>query len=180
MRLAWTVLFLSLAVGSAAAQPRTQVDRWFQDLARAESPDEAKPIEDKIETAFRQSGSPSVDLLMTRAKEAVSAADTRTAATIIGSVTKLAPHYAEGWRLRATLEAAGGNDGAAMISLQRAVTINPRHFSAMADLAGMLEDYGDKKAALTLYRKVLALYPRHEAANDRVRALEREVEGQGI
>jgi tetratricopeptide (TPR) repeat protein len=180
MRLAWTVLFLSLAVGSAAAQPKAQIDRWFQDLSKAGSADEAKPIEDKIETAFRQSGSPSVDLLMTRAKEAVSAADTKTATTLIGSVTRLAPNYAEGWRLRATLEAAGGNDGAAMLSLQRAVTINPRHFSAMADLAGMLEDYGDKKAALTLYRKVLTLYPRHEAANNRVRALERDVEGQGI
>ncbi len=98
MRLAWTVLFLSLAVGSAAAQPTAQIDRWFQDLSRAESADEAKPIEDKIETAFRQSGSPSVDLLMARAKEAVSAADTKTAAAIVGSVTKLAPNHAEGWR----------------------------------------------------------------------------------
>jgi hypothetical protein len=44
----------------------------------------------------------------------------------------------------------------------------------------MLEDYGDKKAALSLYRKVLTLYPRHEAASNRARALEREVEGQGI
>ena len=180
MRLAWVPFLLSLAVGSAAAQPRPQIDRWFQDLAKAESADDARPIEDKIETAFRQSGSASVDLLMTRAKEAVSAADTKTATAIVGSVTKLAPNYAEGWRLRATLEAAGGNDGAAMLSLQRVVTINPRHFSAMAELAGMLEDYGDKKAALTLYRKVLTLYPRHEAASTRARALEREVEGQGI
>ena len=180
MRLAWVPLCLSLAIGSAAAQPKAQLDRWFQDLAKAQSAEDAKPIEDKIETAFRQSGSASVDLLMTRAKAAVSAADTKTATTIIGSVTKLAPNYAEGWRLRATLEAAGGNDGAAMLSLQRVVTINPRHFSAMVDLAGMLEDYGDKKAALTLYRKVLTLSPRHEAASTRARALEREVEGQGI
>ena len=180
MRLAWVPVLLSLAIGSAAAQPKGPVDRWFQDLAKAESADDAKPIEDKIETAFRQSGSASVDLLMTRAKEAVSASDTKAAAAIVGSVTKLAPNYAEGWRLRATLEAASGNDAAAMISLQRAVTINPRHFSAMADLAGMLEDYGDKKAALTLYRKVLTLYPLHEGANSRARALEREVEGQGI
>ena len=56
MRLAWTALFLSLAIGSATAQPKAQVDRWFQDLAKAESADDAKPIEDKIETAFRQSG----------------------------------------------------------------------------------------------------------------------------
>ena len=180
MRLAWIALLLTVSIGSAAAQPKGQLDRWFQELARAESAEEAKPIEDKIEAAFRQSGSASVDLLMTRAKEAVSAADTKTANAIIASVTRLAPNYAEGWRLRATLDAAAGNDSAAMLALQRAVTINPRHFGAMVDLAGMLEDYGDKKAALTLYRKVLALTPRHEAATNRIRALEREVEGQGI
>jgi predicted TPR repeat methyltransferase len=180
MRLAWTALFLAFGIGSAAAQPRAQIDRWFHDLARAESTEDAKPIEEKIEAAFRQSGSASIDLLMSRAKEAVSAADTKTAGAIIGSVTKLAPNYAEGWRLRATLEAASGNDSAAMISLQRVVTLNPRHFSAMADLAGMLEDYGDKKGALSLYRKVLTLDPRHEGAASRIRELEREVEGQGI
>jgi Flp pilus assembly protein TadD len=184
MRLAWTSpflgIFLSLAAGSALAAEPAQIDRWFKDLARAETAEDAKPIEEKIDAAFRESGSPSVDLLMSRAKQAVASADSKTAATLAGSVTKLAPNYAEGWRLRATLDAAAGNDSAAMLSLQRVVTINPRHFSAMADLAGMLEDYGDKKAALVLFRKVLALDPQHEAAATRVRALEREVEGQGI
>jgi Flp pilus assembly protein TadD len=180
MRLAWIALLLAAGIGSAVAQPRAQLDRWFQDLAKAESAEEAKPIEDKIEAAFRQSGSASIDLLMSRAKEAVSAADSKSAAAIVASVTRLAPNYAEGWRLRATLEAAAGNDSAAMLALQRVVTINPRHFIAMAELAGMLEDYGDKKGALTLYRKVLTLAPRHEGAGSRIRELEREVEGQGI
>jgi Flp pilus assembly protein TadD len=180
MRLAWTALFLSLAAGSALAAEPGQIDRWFKDLAKAETAEDAKPIEQKIDAAFRESGSPSVDLLMSRAKQAVAAADSKTATLLVTSVTRLAPNYAEGWRLRATLDAAAGNDGAAMIALQRVVTLNPRHFSAMAELAGMLEDYGDKKAALALFRKVLTLDPQHEAAAGRVRALEREVEGQGI
>jgi hypothetical protein len=44
----------------------------------------------------------------------------------------------------------------------------------------MLEDYGDKKGALTLYRKALALDPQLESASRSVRALEKAVEGQGI
>ena len=180
MRLAWVPLCLSLAIGSAAAQPKADIDRWFSDLAKAESAETAKPIEDKIEGAFRQSGSPSLDLLLSRAKEAVAGGDSKTAATLAGTLNKLAPNFAEGWRLRATLDAAAGNDSAAMVALQRVVTLNPRHFSAMADLAGMLEDYGDKKAALALYRKVLTLDPHHEGAGSRVRELERAVEGQGI
>ena len=180
MRPAWTALFLALTLAPALAQPKSQIDRWFADLARAESAEDAKPIEEKLEAAFRQSGSPSLDLLMTRAKAAVAAGDSKTAPTIMASVNRLAPNFAEGWRLRAMLDAAAGNDGAAMVALQKVVTLNPRHIFAMADLAAMLEDYGDKKAALALYRKVLALDPRHEGAVDRSRALEREVEGQGI
>jgi predicted TPR repeat methyltransferase len=180
MRLAWTALFLAAAIGGAAAQQPAQIDRWFADLAKAETAEDAKPIEDKIEAAFRRSGSASLDLLMTRAKQAVAGGDSKTAATLAVSINRLAPNFTEGWRLRATLDAAAGQDSAAMLALQRVMTLNPRHFIAMADLAGMLEDYGDKKAALTLYRKVLVLDPRHEGATDRVRALERDVEGQGI
>ena len=183
MRLAWTALFLAATIGTAAAagpQAGADVDRWFADLAKAESPEDAKPIEDKIQNAFKQSGSPSVDLLMSRAKEALNAADSKTAGTILAAVTKLAPGYAEAWHVRATMDAAAGNDSAAMIGLQKVISLNPRNFAAMVELASMLEDYGDKKAALTLYRKALALDPQLEEAVRAVRALEKQVEGQGI
>jgi Flp pilus assembly protein TadD len=199
MRSAWVALLILsagaalFAANAALAAPappapkaapapttKSQIDRWFADLAKAESAEDAKPIEDKLEAAFRQSGSPSVDLLMSRAKAAMGAADNKTAAAILTAVTKAAPQYAEGWRARATLDAAAGNDGAAMVSLQRVITINPRHFPVRVELAGLLEDYGDKKGALALYRKALALDPQLDIAARRVRALEKEVEGQGI
>jgi len=185
MRTAWALLLLGATVLPAAAaptpsSPKNQLDRWFAELAKADSPEEAKPIEDKINAAFKQSGSPSVDLLMTRANAALNAADNRTAGAILAAVTKLAPAYAEGWHVRATLDAGSGNDGGAMLSLQKVVSLNPRNFAAMAELAVMLEDYGDKKGALALYRKALALDPQLEGAARSARALEKEVEGQGI
>ncbi len=92
----------------------------------------------------------------------------------------MAPRYAEGWHQRAQLQAAANDDSGAMLSLEKAVAINPRHFTAMAELAGMLEDYGDKASALKLYRRVLTLDPQMDAAARREKALEKEVEGQGI
>ena len=82
--------------------------------------------------------------------------------------------------MRATLEAAGGDDSAAMLSLQKVVTLNPRQFTAMRELADMLEDYGDKPGALKLYRAALALDPQIEGAARHVQGLAKEVEGQGI
>jgi predicted TPR repeat methyltransferase len=179
MRQLLSVLLVCAACTSAAAAP-VQVDGWFKDLAKADSAEDAKPIEDKIQGAFRQSGSASVDLLMSRAKEALNAADTKTAAALLGAITHLSPNYAEGWHARATLEAAAGNDTAAMLSLQKVVRLNPRQFMAMMELADMLEDYGDKAGALKLYRAVLALDPQMEGAARHVQGLAKDVEGQGI
>jgi Tfp pilus assembly protein PilF len=186
---AWAFLLLSAATASAAAAPssraaapapQSQIDRWFADLAKAESEEDAKPIEEKIANAFKQSGSPSVDLLMSRANAALNAADSKTADTLLVAVTRVAPAYAEAWHVRATVDAAGGNDSAAMLNLQKVISLNPRHFFAMAELAGMLEDYGDKKGALAMYRKALALDPHLEGAARAARALQKDVEGQGI
>ena len=103
MRPLWTALFFALTLAPAMAQPSkvlgAQLDRWFADLAKAESAEDAKPIEDKIEAAFRQSGSASLDLLMARAKEAVAGGDSKTAATLAVTVNKLSPDFAEGWRI---------------------------------------------------------------------------------
>jgi len=44
----------------------------------------------------------------------------------------------------------------------------------------MVEDYGNKDGALKLYKRALALDPQLEGVAKHVKALEREVEGQGI
>ena len=105
---------------------------------------------------------------------------TGTARKVIDSVTSLAPDFAEGWHLRAQLQMAAGDDEGALISLQKTVTLNPREFNALSRLADMLEDYGDKKAALATYRKVQKLDPTNDDVNRAVRKLSREVEGEKI
>jgi len=47
-------------------------------------------------------------------------------------------------------------------------------------LADMLEEYGDKAAALKLYRRALELDPHLEDANRKVRELTQSVEGRDI
>ena len=167
---------LPLAVQAAPSEE----DKLFAQLKAAETADIAKPIEEKLTQLFRISGSPSVDLLMNRAGSALAQADNGTARALVEAVTRAAPHYAEAWRMRAHMQQAGGDDSGAMISLQRAVTINPREFAAMTELAEMLEDYGDKPGALKLYRRVLVLDPQMKVAAERAKALTKEVEGQGI
>jgi tetratricopeptide (TPR) repeat protein len=162
-----------------AAQP-SEEDKLFAELKKADSVEAAKPIETKLNELFHASGSASVDLLMTRAGMALGQADHGTARKLVDAVTRVAPDYAEGWRLRARMQQASGDDTGAMVSLDRAIRANPRHFTAMAELAEMMEDYGDKAGALKLYRRALALDPHLAAAAERAKALTKEIEGQGI
>jgi tetratricopeptide (TPR) repeat protein len=173
------VLAALLLAAPAYAAP-SELDKLFAQLAKAEDEDAAKPIEDKITGLFRRSGSATVDLLMTRVDAALAANDKQTARKLIGSVTSLAPGYAEGWHARAAILAEAHEDSAAMVSLQKAVQLNPRQFDAMMELGSMLEDYGDKAAALKLYRRALALNPQMEGADRRIRALTVSVEGRDI
>lgn len=165
----------------APAPPRqSQVDQLFAQLAKVERPEDAKPIEDKINAQFRVSGSPSIDLLMTRVQAALAGQDNQTAKKLIDAVTAIAPTYAEGWHARAGMEQAANDDTAALVSLQKVILLNPRNFTAMNELADMLQDYGDKAGALKLYRRALALDPHMEGVDRKIRELTQTVEGRDI
>jgi len=185
-----TALALSLLLLSGAAfaappskpspQEVTSEDKLLAQLKQAQSAEDAHPIEQKLQSLFRVSGSPSVDLLIQRAQTAQAATDDKTAKKLIEAVTNIAPNFAEGWHIRAGMEHAADDDTAALVSLQKVVLLNPRHFQAMTELAGLLEEYGDKAAALKLYRRALELDPQLEEAIQKVRELTQSVEGRDI
>ena len=155
-------------------------DKLFADLAKAGSSEEAQPIETKLTTLFKVSNSPSVDLLMSRAAAALQAADHDTARKLVDAVIRVAPAYGEAWRQRGELQAAANDDSGAMVSLEKAVQLNPRNFVAMRELSEMLESYGDKAGALKLLRRILVLDPQMEGVARHEKALAKDVEGQGI
>jgi Flp pilus assembly protein TadD len=117
---------------------------------------------------------------MTRAAAALADGDTDTARKLLDIVTEVAPKYAEGWHQRGRLQAVAGDDEGAIISLQRAVTLNPRQFAAMAELGAILSEYGDKRDALAILRKAMALDRNFGGVDREVQKLTRDVEGERI
>ena len=115
-------------IPSSAPKPKdvSSEEKLFAQLKQVDSPEDAHPIEQKLMAMFRASGSPSVDLLITRVQAALAASDKATARKLIEAVTNIAPSYAEGWHIRAGLEQAAEDDTAALVSLQKAVQLNPR------------------------------------------------------
>ncbi len=179
-KIAFLLILLAPLAAQAGTPAQSPLDKLFGELKQAGSPEDAKPLEDRIGGYFAQSGSASVELLMTRAQAALGANDKDTAKKLLDAITAVAPSYAEGWHARATLQHQNGDDSGAMVSLEHVILLNPRQFAAMYELGNLLEDYGNKPAALKLYRKALELDPQLEGAQRHVDALAREVEGQGI
>ncbi len=176
------MLIMALGLSGAVAGPSPQqpVDKLFAQLKTAETAEDAKPLEAQILASFQRSGSPSIDLLMTRADAALAVGKKDVARHLFDEITVIAPRFAEGWHRRALLQQDAGEDGAALVSLQKTVELNPRHFEAMTQLGEMLEDFGQKQEALKLYRRAIALDPLFEGLQRHIDGLSRDVEGQGI
>jgi tetratricopeptide (TPR) repeat protein len=180
MRKIAVLLFFLAPFAAPAATPAPSLDSLFAQLRQAGSPEEAKPIEERIGSLFQQSGSATVELLLTRAQAALTAGDKDTAGKLYAAITDVAPDYAEGWHARAVFQHQNGDDRGAIASLERAILVNPRHFAALYELGNLVEEYGNKEGALKLYRKALELDPQLEGARRHADALARDVEGQGI
>lgn len=156
-----------------------RLNRLFERLGRAKSPDEAKPLASAIETLWLRSGSDTVDLLMTRAVQ-VQRGDSDAAIALLDKVVSLDPDFAEGWNRRAMVFFIKKDYRRAMLDIKATLAREPRHYGAWMGLARILEEFGMDKRALDAYRKVLAVNPAAEGVDKTVKKLSIEVEGREI
>jgi tetratricopeptide (TPR) repeat protein len=180
-----TVLFfavtLTLGAAFAADKPAApSLDDLFGKLANSQDQSSAKTLEQQIWQTWLQSGSDSVDLLMTRAMESMAQDDYETAEHLLSSIVDIKPGYAEAWNKRAMLYFVQDKYEQAIVDLEQTLRLEPRHFSALAGLGKIFEEYGQKKKALEVYRKALEIHPYLEGVTKEIERLSPEVEGRGI
>jgi tetratricopeptide (TPR) repeat protein len=166
--------------GRPTPRPPETDEQLLARLAKAPDARAARGIERELRARWSHSDSPSADLLLKRADEALHARDADTAREIVNKLTEIAPDFAEAWHRRATLAAQKEDFQDAIDSLRRVLALQPKHFIAMAELGQILEEFDDKGRALEAYRKAKELDPFIEGLDDRIRELTKEVEGQGI
>ena len=162
-----------------AAREDARLDALFARLEQADS-GEWKRIQTEIWRAWSNSGSPSMDLLLHRAEEAIEAGEPEVALRFLDDLVRLAPDFAEGWNKRATVYFMLGEYGRAVADIERALALEPRHFGALSGLAMILERLGDKKGAYQAYKEALAVHPNLPGAKKAVERLAPEVEGQEL
>lgn len=171
-----TALGASLVMLSASFADETELEALFEGLKTADS-GAAEQIEGRIYDIWSKSGSPSMDLLLDRGREALSEGDSTTAIEHFTALVDHAPDFAEGYNARATAFFQQGRYGPALADIQRTLALNPRHFGALSGLALIFEEIGMKDRALSAWREVESLHPNREGLDESLKRLENAVEG---
>lgn len=164
--------------GAQAENEETGIDSLFETLRKETRAVAARRVAEQIARKWNQSGSATIDLLMGWAGESMRSEKNALALDLLTQVIILEPEYAEGWNRRATLYYATGELGRSLADIERTLEIEPRHFGALSGLAAILQKTGQKKKALEVWNRVLAVYPANEQAQKAVIELEDELAGQ--
>ena len=187
--------FLSLASAPLAAEgvkpsqsqatPQAQesvpvLDRLFQQLRAAASPQQAKQIAERIERRWLRSGSDTVDLLSKRAAMAYEAGDQALAVELLDRMIALKPDWAEAYYQRAVVLVMLDDERRAASDFGETLRLEPRHYKAMLALGAIMQKQERKKAAFALYDHVLTLYPFNETAQHLADHLRADVKGRDL
>jgi tetratricopeptide (TPR) repeat protein len=156
------------------------LDRLFDALKVAPDEESAKYVEGRIWALWLASTSDTANLLMGRVKSATEAKDYDLAIKLLNSVIDMRPDYIEAWNRRATIYYTKKEFGRAMEDIHEVLAREPRHFGALSGLGIILQEIGDEKHALEVFRRALAIHPRLERIPDLVKKLTDKVDGREI
>ncbi|MDE3028473.1 MAG: tetratricopeptide repeat protein [Paracoccaceae bacterium] len=151
----------------------------FKDL-QSNQPAVWHRAESDIQRAWSNSGSPALDLLLERGRQALAAKDYPAA---IGHLTALidhAPDFAEAYNVRAQAYYAAGEIGPAINDIGMALKLNPKHFGAMDELGSLLDQIGKPKDALAAFRMSIAIHPHQPPVLRAIKRLKAELAGQEL
>jgi tetratricopeptide (TPR) repeat protein len=160
--------------------PTHNLDFLFGALKVAPDDITAKAVEERIWALWTASRSDTITLLMSRVQAVTEAKDIDLALTLLDAVIKIKPKYVEAWNRRATIYYMKKDYGHALADIREVLRREPRHFGALSGLGLIMQDIGDDKQALEVYRRALAVYPRLQRIPDVVKTLQEKVEGRDI
>jgi tetratricopeptide (TPR) repeat protein len=172
-------LLLFLTCVAAIAQDAAKLDDLFNRLKTAGA-EEAGRIETEIWIEWSKSGSPAMDLLLQRGRDAMDMGDNLQAIEHFTAIIDHSPDFAEAWNARATAYYLAGEFGPSVADIAHVLSLNPRHFGALSGLAMILEESGKLERALEVYKAAIAIHPHMQGAADAVKRLETQAEGQEL
>jgi tetratricopeptide (TPR) repeat protein len=165
---------------ASRAERLNDLDFLFGALKAAPDAAAAKAVEERIWAVWIISPSDTANLLMARAKTAVDGKDLDLAIRLLDAIIVIKPDYVEAWNRRATLHYLRKDYDRSLADIRQILAREPRHFGALAGLGLIMQDLGDDKRALDIYRRALDVHPYLPRIPDLIKTLTEKVEGRDI
>ncbi|MBN9604121.1 MAG: tetratricopeptide repeat protein [Afipia felis] len=156
------------------------LDFLFDALKAAPDEESARAVEARIWAIWMKTPSDTVALLMARTRVALENDQSDVAMKLLDAIIKLHPDYVEAWNKRATLYYMKNDYNRAMEDIEEVLRREPRHFGALAGLGVILEETGDDRHALEVFRRALVINPHLDKVPEMVKSLSEKVEGRDI
>ena len=157
---------------------KAALDQALAALKAAPDEDAAAMLEAHARAMWLDAGGPAVRLLLGRGQREVSESAPDAAFDSFDAALDLEPDLAEAWRGRALARFRLGDTAGAVRDIQETLRREPRHFSALQDLARIAEARGDWQGAYAAWQKVLELSPKTPNGATRERDLRRRALGE--
>ena len=113
-------------------------------------------------------------------RSAIESKDLDLAIQLLDGIIAFKPEYVEGWNQRATVYYMKKDYTRALGDLSEVLKREPRHFGALFGVGVIMQEFGDDRRALEVYRRALALDPHMSRVPDLVKTLAEKVEGRDI
>ena len=168
------------AATTTEAKTENRLDELFGQLKRERNEKAAERIAGNIWTEWFQSGSASIDLMMTWSQTALDGKKFDVALDFLDQVVTMEPTYAEGWNRRATVHFMMQNYAKSMADISHTLELEPRHFGALSGMGQIMKNTGRNELALEAWQRVLDIYPMMRSAQNEVATLSEELAGEGI
>ena len=165
---------VTISLPALADGPR--LDELFAQLGEEGLPN-WQVVEQEIWMEWSKSGSPAMDLLLQRGRDAMEAGELTAAVEHLTALTDHAPDFAEGFNARATAYYRQGLFGPSLEDIAHTLALNPRHFGALIGLGTIFEEMGQPQRALEAYRAAHAIHPNEPDLRGAIERLERDLSG---
>lgn len=175
------VLVALFAVAPAAAdQNDARLDDLFAELKRAPNHGAAQGAEVAIWGIWYEHDDDAIEQLMFKGRDAMGRRDFKAALRSIDQVIALAPDFAEGWNLRATLYYLMGSYEASLDDIKETLSREPRHFGALSGRGLVYAQLDEPELALRSFEEALVVNPQMPGPRINAEVIRKELQDREI
>lgn len=155
-----------------------ELDDLFARLFVASAPAEIGALQDGIWQLWLNTGDAALDKELETGMRHLQAGNYGPAIDCFSRIIQFFPAYAEAWNKRATAHYLRGEYRASLDDITETLRREPRHFGALWGQAGIFEQLGEVRRALTTLRKLSAICATLPGLPERQRHLRELLDGE--